>query len=220
MPQTMNDDIKVLKAAKDAAVKLTTAERDLRERHGALNEERRRVFHALRSRPDVLANVDRLVDAAHERFWFDRGPGWLTALSGHREIVVEGLGTDRERERVRTVAPTLPDVHGLVNAPGALRVEDLCGLIPDALKANLRAVINAMPEAQFGLPDEARPAKLAELDAAIAEVEARHAELVDGAAEVGLQLALLPAVAERRKAEALRDARERARGVERAVATS
>ena len=206
---SQHDEIKILRAAQDAAVKLTTIEQTLRDRHATLQTHRRHVFHALRSRAEILANEERLVDEAHARWWSDRGAACLAALSGRDELRVDGLGTERERERVRHVAPQLPTIESLVAAPGALTLTDLCGLLPDVVKGHLRAAIEAMPDERFGLSGQARTAKLAELDAEIADVERRHAELVDSAAEVGIALALLPAVQERRTEQARRTERER-----------
>ena len=53
-----------------------------------------------------------------------------------------------------------------------------------------------------------RPAILAKLDEEIADLERRHTELVDAAAEVGIAIELLPTVKARREAEAKQRARD------------
>ncbi len=211
------DEIKILRAAKEAAVKLTTLEQTLRERHATLQQQRHHLFNGLRSRAEIVVNATRIIDEAQARWWRDRGAACLAALSGRDELRVSGIGTELERERVRHVAPQLPTIESLVAAPGALTLTDLCGLLPDVVKGNLRAAIEAIPDERFGLSGEARTAKLAELDAEIADVERRHAELCDAAAEVGIALPLLPTVQERRTEQARRQERERELATARAV---
>jgi hypothetical protein len=217
-PRHEHDALKDLRAAREAAAKLTAAERTLRDKHAALVAERQHTWSALVSREETLANAARLVDEASARWQREHAPAWVRTISGTREIRVHGLGTAAEREREVRVPPRLPDLPGLLSAPGVLTLDALCGLAPSVVRESLAAMIAATPDDRFGLPDEARQRRLAELDAAIAEVESQHAELCDGAAEAGLVLELLAPVRQRREAEARQQERERELAAARATA--
>jgi len=200
-----NDDIKAVQAAKEAATRIKSTAAALEQRHQALAKELMQVVQAARHQDEVLVEMERLVDQAGASFPADFGRTFVRQLSGHREL--RGPGDARERI-VRPHLPTLPD--GYLG-----RFESLCALFPELVKARLREVIQGSG-ARFGLPAEARAAKVAELETQVAEVERLHSELVDGAAEVGIELPLLPAVRERREAEALRLRREQELEAERA----
>jgi hypothetical protein len=214
---TTTDEIKAIRAAREAATKLAASEHDLRERHENLVDTRRRTFSASKSRADVIANAERLVDEEHAAWWQLHGASWARSLSGYHETRVDGLGTAHERERVRHVPPRLPSLEGTLQAPGTLTLRELCALAPQIVKASLTDGLTALPDDRFGITDADRTAKLAELDAAIVEVERRHTELVDAAAEVGIVLALLPTVKARREEQARHEERERLRAAERAA---
>jgi hypothetical protein len=211
------DELKAIRAAKEAATKLAGSEQALRERHDNLVETRRTIFNGSRSRAEVIANAERLVDDEHAAWWQLHGGGWARSLSGHHEARGAGPGTFLGRERIVKVPPRLPTIEGTLQAPGALTLRDLCALAPAIVKASLADKLTAMPDDRFGLSEADRTAKLAELDAAIADVEARHSELVDAAAEVGIALPLLATVKERREEQARHEERERLRAVERAA---
>jgi hypothetical protein len=211
-----NDVTKAIRALKDSALKVADTEPAIRERHSVLTSERSRTWSAPGSRDEVLANNVRLVDTTCAGWRQDHGAMVLRQLSGYRELRVQAVGTDREREFESVVRPCLPSFHGVLQAPGALTFRDLCGLAPAVVKDALSAMIAATPESAFGLPEAKRTARLAELDAEIADVERQHTELVDAAAEVGIHLPLLDTVRARREKDAKARAIEQARQAERA----
>lgn len=203
-----NDDLRAVQAAKAAAANIKATAKALEDRHRTLSKDLERIIHADRAQAEVVGEMERLVDQAGAAFPADFGRTFVRQLSGHTEL--RGPGDARER----VVRPRLPELpNGYLG-----HFNSLCALFPDLVKVRLREVI-AQSGANFGLPAAARAAKVGELEAQIAEVERLHSELVDGAAEVGITLALLPAVKQRREAEARQQAREaelaaeRARGV-------
>ena len=208
-----NDDLRAVQAAKAAAANIKATAKALEDRHRTLSKDLERIIHADRAQEEVVAEMERLVDQAGAAFPADFGRTFVRQLSGHTEL--RGPGDARER----VVRPRLPELpNGYLG-----HFNSLCALFPDLVKVRLREVI-AQSGANFGLPAAARAAKVGELEAAIADVERLHTDLVDGAAEVGIELPLLPAVRERREAEALRLRREqeleaeRARGLYRVAA--
>jgi hypothetical protein len=195
--------LKVLRAAKDAMAQLEQHEQALRESHRAKVQERDRTRDALASRADVHAHVDQLVDAETARWRDGHARGWVRTLSGYRETKVSGLASAAgERTREVRVRPRLPDIAAIPAVPGALTLHELCGLVPGVLKQSLHAMVDAEPDSIFGLPAAERADRLAELDREIADLETRHAALVDAARDVGIDLALLDTVRERREQEA------------------
>lgn len=200
-----DSDIKAVQEAKAAAARIKQTAHVLEERHKVLSKERDVLMHAVASANEVLTNMRRLVDEKGAEFIKDFGSTFVRHLSGYTEL--RGPGDSRERV-IRPHIPHLPD--GYLG-----RFDALCAVLPDLLKDRLEQVIRGSGAA-FGLPKEARAAKVAELDASIAQVEALHTELVDGAANVGIEIPLLPAVRTRREKEALRLRRERELEAERA----
>ena len=190
----MIPEIDILREAEAAADRLKEQEHTLRARHADLTTERTRLFVALRSKPEVLDNVQRLVDAQAARWRELRGPMMVRSLSGSEEERWPTTGP----MQIRTVAPRLPDIIQPTGTPG-LTFEDLCGLVPSAVKAGLEALVNAMPVDTFGPPSVKRTATLAELDREIASVEEAHTALVDAMTGRGLTgFSLLSTVARRR----------------------
>lgn len=211
-----NDNIKVIRAAKEAAVKLTETEQTLRQRHEERVQVRYRTWSALSSRDQVIADASGLVDRTSSDWRELHGSGWVRRLAGYREIKVDAVGTWREREHEVAVRPQLPELHSVLQAPGALTLQDLCGLAPALVKESFTAMIHAVPDDRFGLAEPERAMKLAELDAEIAEIERQHTEIHDAAAEVGINLPLLKAVQDRRAEEQRKAERERERAAMRA----
>jgi hypothetical protein len=91
------------------------------------------------------------------------------------------------------VGPELPDF--LVGAP--VTWEALAGVFPD-LFAQFVVEVAATPDFQAGPPLAARPARLAAIQARREQIAAKHTAICDEAAELGVQIPLLPAVAARR----------------------
>jgi hypothetical protein len=208
MKSTPTNDLQTLAAAKRAAVALTEHEQDIAARHAERTRERERVHAALRPKAEVHANTDRIVDQRAAKWLEDHGVMVTRELSGYDEFALDGYGNMRARRR----APRLPHI-----AADRLDFATLVALAPDVVKRRLHAVIDAQPPTSFGLGDADRAARLAELDAEIAELERLHCELVHAAAEVGITLPLLPTVAQRQAEAAEDQARERARAARRGI---
>jgi hypothetical protein len=201
-----NDDITAVRAAKDAAGRVHAGEQSLRVKHKALVTERRKIIQAARCLEEVLVNAARLVDEAGAKFIDRFAQRMVRELSGYTEQ--RGSGDERREVAARAHLPILPD--------GFFDFGGLCGMVPALMKERLADVIRRSG-ANFGLPTEARAAKVAELDAGIAALEALHTELVDGAGEVGIALPLLDTVAKRREDEARTLAREQELAAQRAA---
>ncbi|MGE3845195.1 MAG: hypothetical protein AB7I50_26850 [Vicinamibacterales bacterium] len=199
------DQLKALRAAKQAAATLVETERTLRAQHTALLAEHRAIEAAPRALEELLADKDRLIDEATAKWDETHARMTVQAINGSREY----QGADRWRDE----PPALP--ANRYGHPDTLGFVDLCGLVPDLLKRRLEQVIRTSGVA-FGLPAAARQAKLAELDLGIAELEAQHTDLVDSAAEVGVVLPLLEVVQARRESDARQRRREEELAAERA----
>ena len=196
---TTETALRSLQAAKDAALTLTDAETALRTRHADLSKERKRTASAAPALPELLASVDALVDRARDK-WRDEMSAHVTrSIGGH--TTMRG-GGDTAEVRHAAELPT-------VGADGRLTLRDLAGLAPDLLKRSLTATLQARPPESYGLPAEERAERLRELDAELVAIETQHTELVDGAADVGITLGLLPHVAERRDREAISEQQRR-----------
>jgi len=189
---TTETALRSLQAAKDAARTLTETEDALRTRHAELTRERKKVAHAAPALPELLANVDALVDRARAKWREEMSSYAVRAIGGHTTF--RGTGDTAEVRH----APELPSL----GADGRLTLRDLAGLMPEMLKQSLSETLHARPPESFGLAAEERAVRLQELDVELADVERQHVELVDGAAGCGITLPLLPHVAERREREA------------------
>lgn len=200
---TTDGALRRLQAAREAAETLTNAERELRQRHKELTKERRKTEHAPPSEAEVLASMEAVVDRAAAA-WRERVAGAVVRQTGGH-WTSRGEGDTRER----WLPPSLP----VFGAGRELSLEDLAGLTPNAVKASLAATIRGYGAERFGLPADQRRERIEELDREIGETEEQHTTLVDGAAEVGIELALLDDVARRR--EQKREAEDRAGVLER-----
>ena len=72
---------------------------------------------------------------------------------------------------------------------------------PKLVNEHLEQAIRAAENQRFGLTAAEREKKLAEIDEELALIEEEHSGMVAAAAELGVQLALLDAVRERRETE-------------------
>lgn len=192
-------ELKAIRDAQRAAQSLAQVEHDLRDRHTAMVAERGTVAKLLRPREEVLADMRRLV-TDHAQQWASQNAGLVTlAFAGH-------IDTSAGHEaRAVYRKPHLPELYTSATQPGVLTVRDLIGLAPAAVMAQFEACIHAMPADRFGLPKDRRTQRLADLDAQISDLERQHTEIVDAAAEVGIEMTLLAPVAARR-AEVAREA--------------
>ncbi|MGE0450219.1 MAG: hypothetical protein AB7Q29_11625 [Vicinamibacterales bacterium] len=182
------DALKELRAARDAASKLTTFERTLRDREAALVAERDRVKYARPPRDEVISNAHRLIDRAGAEYHHRHADAFVTAVAGAIEL-------RHSPDRDVRVPPQLPVIE-------SLSFEALCVFVPDLVKQRFEHIIREYRADIFGLPQAEREQTLARLDVEIAAVRDQHTQLVDGAREAGLELALLPVVREARETEA------------------
>jgi hypothetical protein len=206
-----NDDIKDIKASIEAAKRLTATHERLTRQHEKLTVEHQQLTYAIQSRPEIVANMERLVDERAAQWASDHGRSIAQACSSY----LEERGTAPTDRRTERVQPRLPDFP---TRSGAVDFHTLCGLVPELMKARLRIVLDGVGDEFFGLAPADRAARLTELEAQIASLEARHTELVDAAAGVGITLALLPPIQEQRDEQARAEARELARERARAEA--
>src|SRR5262249_37588946 len=84
----------------------------------------------------------------------------------------------------------------------------LAAFAGDAFAAGLKKAARAKPFTP-GLPLRDRLKKLRELDRAIADNTRSHTEIVDGAAELGIKIALLPHVERERRATVIREGNQK-----------
>jgi len=189
-----------LAGARSAMEELRAADAELRREHAAALAERTRLIGLSPPVEAIIGAMRHLVDEHAEQWAKRNGQGLVRAFGPGLEEKEDGSVSERK--------PLLPAAFW--TAYGELSMRELtpsalAGLAADLMKARLEAVIRATPY-DAGPPIAERPALLAELDAKIRDIEARHSELVDGAAafDPPITLALLPAVAVRRIAEAER----------------
>lgn len=145
-------------------------------------------------RADLVARLDEIVDAHARRWQAEHEYGIVSALSA-------GLQTSSDG-RVRPVRPRLPDL-----AHERLTFGDLAGLLPDAVKAALRAIVERATY-EPGAPIGERAHLLDELDARLEAIETEHARLVAEARGAGIEMAYFPRVQARLDSEQARAARE------------
>jgi len=189
--KTTDEGLKALQASLNAAKQLKTAEAEMRAEHAGLIGQRAKMLFGNAgnaSETEIIENIERLVNEKAAEYAERQVGPFVRSLGGRNEPTT---GPKEFRE----VSPRLPGFGS------ALTFEDLCGLAPSLVKAGLVEIVRR-PTAQFGLPKVAREAKVKELDAAIAKVEATHTKLVEDAAGFGMTLPLLDAVVTRRTVEA------------------
>lgn len=145
-------------------------------------------------REDIVARIDGLVDEHARRWQAEHEYGIVSALSG-------GLHTSADG-RVRTVRARLPDL-----AHERLTFADLAGLLPDAVKARLRAIVSTA-DYRAGAPLTERQRLLDEIDDRLDRLEMQHARLVDEARGAGIEMPYFPRVQARLDSELARAARE------------
>lgn len=202
---TNTDDLKAVRAALVAAQKVRATEQALRAEDARLAKEYRVLDHAYCSEDEAI-EVLRREAFALRRLWVEHyGRGLLDSLTLRVEEQVEGPP--------RKVRPHLPDFCHDGRVSNGL----LFGLLTDQMIDSLERALRDSG-LKFGPPAAEKAAKLAEVAAQRAEVQRQHTALVDQAAEVGIVLEPLPAVKERRDAEARK--RERQLELERARAAS
>ena len=200
-----NDDLKALKSAIEAGRKLRATEEALRAEDARLGREIKAIEHANASQEEVIDAMRRLVNQERARF-LEFGRGLVSSLTPHSEA------RGRNDSTLRKVPPRLPNF----SLDGKATVDFVIGMLHKHVAESLEEVIRECG-ANFGLPAAERAAKLAELTEQRTVVQRQHTELVDAAAEVGIVLALLPAVKERREAEALELERQRELEAQRAA---
>jgi hypothetical protein len=191
-------DLQAQLAGWQAAVnKIHDANRAGRDAHRTAERERQRLVSAPPPLPEVIAAMEGVIDAIADAWVAESGLGLVAAFGPGLRL--------REDGTLEVQAPRLPDWFILRD----VRLKDLCGLVPELVKQRLAAIIMATPY-EAGPAQADRVARVAEAEAKIAAIEAEHTALVDLAASFDppIVLPLLPAVAERRAAEAARVRRE------------
>jgi hypothetical protein len=175
--------------ARDAVGQLHDADQALRAAHAAAEAERGRLLSARPPKADVIAVADARVDAIGTAWSAAHGMSLVTALAGSVDVAPDGA--------VRGI------LTGDLALAGPLDAPTLIALAPDVVKAGLRKLIEATPDAG-GPSMRERPQLIADVDVRIADVEAQHSALVDQARTLGITLDLLESVRGRRVMEAQR----------------
>ena len=145
---------------------------------------RAELINRLPPRQDLVRAAGEEVDAIAARFRTERALALARAAAGGLAAGGLDVGPDGRIQgiRVGSVASELA---------WPLDFVALCGLVPDAVKAGLRAILEgAAYEPGATLAD--RVALVAAVDAKVAELERQHTTLVDEAAALGIPLTLLP----------------------------
>jgi len=182
-----------LAGARTAVDDLHSVEKELRQEAEGLAVERSRRIGSRPPREDIIAAAERQVDAIAADWAKSNGPQLVAALAGSVDVAPDG-----------TVRGLIPGnlLNGFPTPDGPA----LIGLAPSVVKASLRKIIEAAEYVAGPSMDE-RQRMIADLDAKLADVEARHSELVDHARELGITIALLPNEAGRRSIRAQRHER-------------
>lgn len=179
-PITLLKDVATrLAAGKAAAQDLHAAEADLRAAHAALLAERAQLIGALPPRQALVRAAAEEVDAHAAQFRAGRALEVARAVAGGLEVGADGM--------VRGVRAG--SIAGGLSFP--LDFATLCALAPDAVKAGLRAILEAA-DYQAGPPLADRAALIAAVDERIRETIEQHTALVDDAKALGIPLQLMP----------------------------
>jgi hypothetical protein len=131
---------------------------------------------SLAPRAEVIAAMETAVDAIAAEARGILGERLVQALSGRVNILPSGLVTG-------LTSGTLAQAF----MPSPLLWQDLAALLPEQLKASLRACINSAVY-QEGPQMNDRLAQIETLDQRISFVERSHAELVDAALQNGITI--------------------------------
>ncbi len=184
---------------RSALVKLSSGERDLRDRHAQLLVDREEVIAAPEPVDIIVANMHACVDRA------------AAALGDTmRFTLVQAFSTGFDETRGIVRQPDFPHLT-TSSGTGAPTFRDLAGLFPGPTKAHLETLIRASTHTSPG-PATERAQLLVRLDTEIAAIEQEHSALVDMAAELDppIVLQLLEPVRTRRE-QARREAEREAR---------
>lgn len=146
-----------------------------------LREERATLLSLKPPREEIIAEVNRQVDALAVAYARDHGPRILDAAAGRVETAP---GRDNEVVGVRPGSLTAA-------FPGVLTLQDLIALAPDVVKASVAKILKGV-EYEQGSPLSERVQQLADVDHRIAAIERAHTELADEARAAGPGLELLP----------------------------
>jgi hypothetical protein len=196
-----------LKDALTSAKQIPAAAKAIEDEWTARRKERSRIFNGNTSQEETIQNVAAVIGAHRDQWVAAHGGRIVRDFSGHLETrysnIADTVGRSSE------VRPRLPRIFEgrKGNAAPILTFEDMCGLLPDAMIQRFQEIVRTSGET-FGPPSAERPAVVATLDKEIADLEGRHSELVDAAAEVGIAIDLLPTVKARRDEDAKQRARE------------
>lgn len=181
-----------------ALAQLAAGERGLRQQHVVAVHDRDEIPAAAEPIEIIIANMRRVIDEAATEYARDNGYTILTAFTGRLELQMDGTLATRRPQL--WFGPRLE-----------LRFRDLCGLVPELIKAQLETILRSVPY-QAGLPLEERAAAIAAADEKIRVIEEQHTELCDTAAALDppIVLPLLEPVKQRREAARLKAERDAA----------
>jgi hypothetical protein len=177
---------KVSKLAQETREATRSVARSIAELRRELAEKRRELEHA-RSAPLPPADVERriasFVDAQRARW-----------SAEHARSVVGAFGTATEETGMAVARLARLD---------KLRFEDLCALLPDAMKSSLVSLCAAVSY-DAGPAENDRARVIERLESELRELEQAEEAVVDEALEAGVTVEHRPEVVERRDGERLR----------------
>jgi hypothetical protein len=177
-----------IRAGLDAAARLQELAKTLGHRYAERRRQRDRMVEIAPPRAVVLEQVDELVDARAAKWADDHRALVVRKVSGGRRLGSTADG----REAIKRTPPRLPDFDG------RFVFDDVVGLAPDLIKARLRALVLAEPDAAFGPPEPERAAAVLMLDAELDAIECDYAEMQTLASTLNLTLPELPGAENRR----------------------
>jgi hypothetical protein len=177
-----------IRAGLDAAGRLLELAKALGHRYTERRRQRDRMVEIAPPRSVVLEQVDELVDARAAKWADDHRALVVRKVSGGRRLGSTADG----HEAIRRTPPRLPDFDG------RFTFDDLVGLAPDLVKARLRALVLAEPDAAFGPPEPERAAAVLELDAELDAIECDYGDMQARASTLNLTVPALPGAENRR----------------------
>jgi len=198
-------EITAIEVQRDAMNRLASSEQALRSQHTAALHAKNAIAITPAPKTEQVAAMRRLVDELAARFTAEHGFSLTRRLSGSLEMQPDG--TYREIH---------PEIAGWSprGFNDELRFNEICGLIPEPVKAGLEQIIRSHPAAANELSSTKRLAAMAEAEIYIRQIEDTHARFVDeaGALTPPIVIAHLQPVRARREQEAvIRQREERAR---------
>jgi hypothetical protein len=163
----------------DAVAQLASALRALSAERAALAAARDREITRWPPRADIAANIVREVERIGAAWRAQHGDAIVTSLAGRVDCSPRG--------EIRIVGARLGVDDPFAPLNGTLNAATLCGLVPHVIVAGLQRLVSEQKWDE-GVSLAERPPRIAEIDAAMAALDAEWARLTDVAREAGITL--------------------------------